>query len=268
MENNNNFINSVLFKIGFLALCLALALYLLTSIFGGTRVQGRNGGGMDQVPHFVVTGEGKADVVPNLSVFTFEVRKEAKTAADSQNQVNTILNALTDKVKAAGIAEKDIKTMGYNTYPVYGEQSRGICTPTFCPPTTSVIRGFETSVSVEVKVRDAEKVGDIISLVTTNGATSVGSVAFTVEDEEAVKAEARRKAIADAKEKAEILANDLDVRIVRIINFGEENMNYPFRSSLGGKYMDAAVPQSAVSAELPMGQNEFTSRVTIWYEIR
>lgn len=266
-NNNNNFIQSTAFKIGFLALCLAVALYVLMSLFGGQSVAGRNGGGMDQVPHVVVTGEGKAEVIPTVSVFTYDVRKEAKTAVESQNLVNTILNSLTDKLKEAGIAEKDIKTMGYNTYPVYGEQTRGICTPTFCPPTTSVIRGFETSVSVEVKVRDAQKVGDIIALVTANGATSVGGVSFTVEDEEAVKAEARRKAIAQAKEKAAVLANDLDVRIVRIINFSEENMNYGFRSSLGGKYMDAAAPQASV-AELPVGQNEFTSQVTIWYEIR
>ncbi|HRH26262.1 MAG TPA: SIMPL domain-containing protein [Candidatus Paceibacterota bacterium] len=264
--NNNSFFASGAFKTGFLALCIAVGLAILISAVRGDDSRGM---GIDQVPHITVSGFGEIEAVPDVAVFTFDIRKEAKVQADSQKMVTDVLNPLIQKIKDAGIEEKDIKTLGYNTYPVYDQQVYRACTSAYCPPSNPVIRGYETSVTVEVKVRenDNTKAGEIVSLVTTGGATTVGGIQFTIDDEQAVLDQAREAAIADAREKAEALADDLGVRLGRIVNFTEDSSPSYFYGR-GGAMMDVANQTKEATPELPQGQNKFESRVTVWYEIR
>jgi uncharacterized protein YggE len=127
--------------------------------------------------------------------------------------------------------------------------------------------GFEVSQMITVKVRDTAKAGDLISQVGTLGATNISGLQFTVDDEGAIKAEARALAIADAKEKADQLSKDLGVRIVRMTGFWEDQ---------GGMYpmpaMDYAVGSMARAetkvADMPTGENQTRVTVSITYEVK
>jgi uncharacterized protein YggE len=264
---NNGFFASSAFKTGFLVLCVAVGLAILISVVNG---KDNRGMGIDQVPHITVSGIGEVEVTPDVAVFSFDVRKEGKTQAASEEMVANILNPLLQKIKDAGVEEKDIKTIGRNTYPVYNNMIPQPCSPTYCPPSNPTIRGYETSVSIEVKVRenDENQASEIVSLVTTGGATTVNGVQFVVDDEQAVFDKAREAAIADAREKAESLADDLGVRLGRIVNFSEDGAPSYFYGR-GGAMMEAAnQSKDATTPDLPVGQNKFESRVTVWYEIR
>ena len=92
---------------------------------------------------------------------------------------------------------------------------------------------------------------------------------FTVEHQDAVEAQARASAIAKAQAKADQLAKDLGVSIVRIVSFNEGSI-YPmmFGGGLEMKAMSADAGIAPMAANIPAGQNKYTSNVTIVYEIK
>ncbi|PIQ91739.1 MAG: hypothetical protein COV70_02180 [Parcubacteria group bacterium CG11_big_fil_rev_8_21_14_0_20_39_22] len=211
-----------------------------------------------------VSGEGEVFAVPDVGTFTFSVTVEADTANEAQataaERTDSIMSFLTDQ----GIEEKDIKTVGYNVYPRYEYYERALSYPT--PEGQRQLVGFEASQSIQVKVRELENVGTLLSGIGERGATNISGLSFTVDDETDIIAEARAKAIADAKEKAKALAQDLGVRLGEIVSFSEGG-NYPVmyaQQEAYGMGGDAAVKNFAV----PAGENKFVSNVNIVYEIR
>ncbi|HEY4832316.1 MAG TPA: SIMPL domain-containing protein, partial [Waddliaceae bacterium] len=98
------------------------------------------------------------------------------------------------------------------------------------------------------------------------GATNISSLQFVIDNPDAVDAQARDLAIADAKAKAQVLAKSLGVRLTKIVSFDESSNQpivYPLAmAATSGTSAPAVVPQ------LPVGQNTITSNVTITYEIQ
>ena len=99
------------------------------------------------------------------------------------------------------------------------------------------------------------------------GASNVSGLSFSIDDEELLKEDARKLAIDDAKENAEILAGNLGVKLVRIINFSESGYFPIYRQ----KFSAEAVSMDGiggVAPEIPTGENKIISQVNIVYEIR
>lgn len=219
-----------------------------------------------------VTGNGEVLATPDLATFNFNVNAKEADAATAQTKSAEIMGKILTYLKENGVEEKDIKTEYYNLSPRY-EYPEVRCMDWGCPPQSEpTLIGYEVSQSVTVKVRKTDDAGKLVSGVGDFGAQNVSSLSFTIDDDESLKAEAREAAIADAKAKAEKLANDLGVRIVRMSGYWEEeNGGYPIYGMGGG--MDAVKTASydrAESApqELPTGENTITSRVNVTYEIR
>lgn len=223
-----------------------------------------------------VTGDGDAYAAPDIATVSFSITQEAKNSIDARKTVDEKMKKIHDFLTQAGIAEKDIKTTGYNLYPKYDYvRSAAICpqyqangsATSFCPPEgKQVLSGYEVSQSVDVKIRKLDDAGKILAGLTDNGASNVSGLNFAVENEDAVVSEARKEAIAKAKDKANQLAAQLGVSLVRIVSFNEGN-NYPVynfaREGVALKSADAAsVPN------VPAGENKYVSNVTITYEIK
>ncbi len=214
-----------------------------------------------------VQGEGEVNARPDIGEFSFSVLAEGATAAEAQEKSATALNAALDFLKESGVEEKDYKTANYYLNPKYRYEPT-VCTAMYCPPSNPVIDGYEVSQTVTVKVRDLAKSGDLISGVGDTGATNISGLSFTIDDESSLKAEAREKAIADAKAKADKLTNDLGVRIVRMTGFWEDQGGYypMYDRAYGGA--DMAMESSAMSPEMPVGENTIRSTVSITYEVK
>jgi uncharacterized protein len=167
------------------------------------------------------------------------------------------------------VEEKDIKTVGYNVYPQY-EWQQSACTPGgICPPGRQILTGYEVRQTITVTVRDTEKAGELLSSVGELGASEVSSLTFTVDEDESLRDEARAAAIAQAKEKADELAEQLGVKLVRIVSFSESNGGYPV-PYYGEAYGRGGVmaQDAKLAPETPMGENTYISNVNITYEIR
>jgi len=225
---------------------------------------------LDPMPATIsVTGEGEVLAVPDIGQFTFSVRAEAADAATAQEQSGTKINDIIAFLKESGIEEVDIKTLNYNLYPTYDWIEQTCLPGEFCQRGEQVQTGFEVNQSVQVKVRNTDDASTILTGVGQREATNISGLNFVVDDTDALSAEARSLAIADAKEKAATLADDLGVRLVRIAGYYEDNNNYspsPFQNR--AMSFDMAEESGFGGAELPMGEDQTISRVTITYEVR
>lgn len=213
-----------------------------------------------------VSGEGEAVAVPDIGTFTFAVSETADAVEDAQAQVTEDTNAIIAFLKDEGIAERDIKTTYYNVHPRYDYRNVQ-CISDPCPD-NRVLVGYEVSQGVEVTVRDLDETGALLSGVGTRGATNVSGLNFTFDDDTEVQREARQEAIAAAKEKARELARDLDVRLVRIIDFSESRNGYPPVPYRMEASEDMAMGSSAQAPDVPRGENKIFSNVTITYAIK
>lgn len=206
-----------------------------------------------------VVGEGKIDITPNnASVDLGIVTNDAKSVEDAQNQINKVNNAIVENLTQLGIDKKDIKTSNYSIMPNYDYTKGGAGT----------ITGYNGNTTVTVKVKDTSKLPDVIAAATKGGANQVMGTNYSVESPEKYREQARNKAIANAKEQAQKLANELGIRLGKVTNIVEsKNDNGPFPMmykteavSLGGG--------NAPSADLQPGTQTISSSVTLYFEKR
>lgn len=216
-----------------------------------------------------VTGEGEVAGVPDVARFNYDVKVTGATVEAAQDEAAKKSNATLDVLRKNGVAEKDIKTIGVNVYPEYEY--------TYCQTPNCVsepkIKGYTAQQTFTVTVRDIvakpSLAGELVTGVGAVGATGISSLEFTIDDPAKLKADARSKAIEDAKVQARKLAKDLGVRLDDVIGFYEDRGDmYPEPYYGMRAEGDMGMSAKAVSPELPAGENTFTSRVTITYEIK
>src|SRR4030042_6533168 len=98
------------------------------------------------------SGEGKVFTKPDIALVTLSVVTEGKNVSDVQSRNTQKINSVIDFLKKFGVEEKDIKTTNYNLYPRYSYE----------PVKIPQIIGYEISQSLEVKIRNLDKVGEIL----------------------------------------------------------------------------------------------------------
>jgi len=224
------------------------------------------GAGVAAANTISVSGHGEAVAVPDIATFNFSVVSDKPTVAEAQADATAKANATTKYLTDAGIDKKDIQTSDYSINPQY-DYIQGVCTNGYCPGGKQVLKGYEVRQSTTVKVRDTAKAGDLLAGVGSAGATELSGLNFTFDDPTAVQTDARTKAISDAKAKADTLARELGVSIVRVVSFNESSGGTPspIMYAMGSS---ASMDAKAVAPNISTGQNKVTDDVTVTYEIR
>lgn len=216
----------------------------------------------DAMATISVSGEGTVLAVPDIGTFQFSVVAESETAAEAQDSAAVQHNDIIDFLRESGVDEADIKTVGYNLRPRYR----------FVEPVRGGTRereliGYEVRQTVEVRVRDIDEAGTLLVGAGERGASNISSLQFTIDDESVYLDEARALAIEDAKERADRLAEQLGVQLVRVVEFSEDSYSMPpfmTRSPM----MDSVETEAVTAPDLPVGENEIMRQVTITYEVR
>lgn len=221
-----------------------------------------------------LSGHGEVSAVPDIANVYFTIRKDGKTVKEAQDAVAKIEKASLDFLKSSNVAEKDIKTTNASFNPKYDykydTQILMPCNEWGCPPRPgkNVISGYEAYESLTVKIRKIDDVGAIMQGLGGLGVSDLSGPNFTIDDEDALKAQARKEAIDDAKAKAKVLSKDLGVRLGKVMSFNENGYGGPIYY---GKEMMVSADGSAsvpAPAEIPKGENTIISDVTITYEIK
>lgn len=213
---------------------------------------------------FTVSAEGKMVAVPDIFQFSFGVVTQGGKDIVSLQKDNTEkTNKAIEFVKSQGIDAKDIETQSYNVEPRYQYSS---CPPTvgvICPPAEIV--GYTINQSVRVKIRNFEKIGNILSGVVQAGANSVSGLVFTIDDPTSLQNKARAEAIEKAQMKAETIAKAAGFKLGDLLSLDEGSYFppvYAFRESDFGKG-GAAEPLPAIEP----GSQEVKITVTLRYAI-
>lgn len=202
---------------------------------------------------FSVSGEGKSNTAPDIAVINVGVQAQGATVKQAQQELNGAINKVTEAIKKVGVEARDIQTSAYNLNPTYDyREGRGRIT------------GYQASSNLTVKVHEIEKANQVIDAATANGANQVGGVSFDIDDKTKVENEARQKAVAEAKKKAEEAARIAGFKLGRIINYNED-FGSPER--LMPLLAEAAVGKSAPT-QIEPGSTEVVVVVTLSYEIK
>lgn len=252
-----------------LILLIILCVYFAVKSLSELKSYGMMGSSEANV--ITLSGHGEVSAVPDIASISFSIESSKATQSASSDEVNTKTKKILDFLKSSGAEERDIKTENYSSYPKYSNpepcyQSSNFSEIMPCRPVESKIVGYTVSQSISVKIRKVDDSSKIIDGINAIGVTNMYGPNLAIDNEDGLKAEARKKAIEDARQKAKVLAKDLGVNLGRVANFSESGNFYPMYYA-----KDAMMESSAVSsapAELPKGENTISSDVTITYEIR
>jgi hypothetical protein len=208
-----------------------------------------------------VSADAKIAAPPDIATVDFGVTSgRESTAKNAMEKIKTSMTKIIAAVKQAGVEDKDIVTQSFYLNPVYDYVSG-----------SQIPRGFEASQTLEIKIRDLDKAGDVITAATSAGANQAGDFSFSIDNPDQLKAQARALAVEKAKAKAKVLADNLGMQLVKITNFNEDNflpMAYDMKQRSVNLNMGGAVAAPSTPLPVPSGQQEITSTVTLTYELR
>lgn len=199
-----------------------------------------------------VVGEGAVLVEPTQARLTFGVEVSDRALAMALREAASRMDAVVNKLIELGVERRDIRTSRFSVQPEYTPQR----------PLSLV--GYRVSNSVSARLRDLGAVGSTIDAVVEAGAVRVHGIAFEVADPAQLKDQARERAMANARAKAEQLARLGGVHLGRPIRIEE--------SDVGGV---APVPMPAtaradLAVETPIlpGEQEVRALVRVVYAIQ
>jgi uncharacterized protein YggE len=224
--------------------------------------------GYEQQRTISVTGNGEVIAVPDVAVFTFDVREEAITVVAAQSVATEKINKIKDLLDENDIKEENIKTVSYNVYPKYEWVSSDRCAEIFdCNDKEQKVSGYEVSQSTKVKVEDIDLAGELVAMIGGIGVSYISGLQFVIDEDNDLKEEAQDMAIADAREKAERRAESLDVKLGDLVSFYENTSGrdpYPM-------YAETMSVKSGAFDQAPTlspGEEIVKSEVNIIFEIK
>lgn len=186
--------------------------------------------------NITVVGEGKVSLKPDIATINVGAEVRADTVSEAKAEVDAQMASIVAALQEAGVAEKDIQTSHYSIY--YEQEPMPVFREGPAPENQG---GYRVSNMIQVTVRDVEKAGEVLDAVVQAGANQVYGVNFTVSDESAWQSEARAKAMADARARAQELAGLAEVELGEVLSvsevIGSSPLLAPMRmveSSLGG----------------------------------
>lgn len=197
-----------------------------------------------------VTGQGQVSIAPDMATVMLGVTTQGDTAQAAMEANAAELTRVMEQLSGAGIETADIQTTGLQLNPnwVDGEgQARRI-------------DGYTAENMVTVKVRQLDGLGGVLDAAVADGANTLNGISFDLADPKPVMDEARKRAVADAIERAQLMTEAAGVRLGEIERISE------------GGAMSPPMPMyrmAADAASTPVSAGEITrdAQVTIVFEI-
>ena len=203
----------------------------------------------------VVSGTGRVSVEPDLADLRLGVAVARPTVDSARAVAAVTMEAILAAVAAAGVERRDVRTALLSVQPRYEYRENQ-------PP---ALAGYDLSNVVEVTVRDLARLGDVIDGTLGAGATSLDQLSFRVADPELPEREARLRAMAAARVRADVLAEAAGLAIVGVSDIVEGGAPpFPMPRMKAERMMMAADSATPVEA----GSMEISVVVTVSYRAR
>lgn len=200
------------------------------------------------------TGQGTVETVPDMATISLGVTHEAKRADSALALASEAVREVLSRLEQAGIAPNDIQTNNLSLQPVWSRPTSGTNTP-------ARITGFVASNSLSVRVRDLEKLGDILDVVVQEGANTFNGLQFSLQDPEPAMAAARADAVRDAMARAQQLAEAAGVTLGPVQSISENT------GSVRPQMMEMAAARMASDVPVAQGEISLNAQVSMVFGI-
>jgi uncharacterized protein len=204
-------------------------------------------------PSITVVGSGTVSARPDTADVTGGVVTQAPTAAQALAANSAGMEKVLKAVAAFGVAERDVQTANLSVVPLrrQGRQE----------PQPPEIVGYEVSNQVRIKVRDLAQLGGLLDSLIGQGANVLGGIGFGIADPAPLFDQARAKAMADARHKAEVYAGAGGVFVGRILSISEA-------ASSSIPRFDSPRLMAASGVPVAAGEQDLHVTVTVKYAIK
>ena len=204
-----------------------------------------------------VSGQGEVNVVPDIAVLSVGVEVQKTTVSEAYSVAEETMEDIIQTLIDNGIMEEDIKTQYFNINQVTDYRSSQ----------PDVIVGYTVRNIAGVTIRDIDKTSDILGVVAAAGGDyiRINNLSFSVDDPEPYRQEARDKALADAREKAEQIAETSDVNLGEPTYIAESSYTpYPIDY---GMAIQAPIVVSESGVSISPGETTIAVTVQVAYSI-
>jgi hypothetical protein len=209
----------------------------------------------DKAPgRITVTGEGQVDAAPDIATITLGVQVRGDTAAAALAANSERLGAVLARLKAGGIADRDLQTSGLGLGPSFDYSREGQ------PPR---IVGYEATNMLTVRVRDLTRLGAVLDQAVGDGANTLNGLAFGLAEPQAALDRARVAAVQDARRKAEMMAAAAGVSLGAVLEMSESTGGGPQPYFRG-----APMAMEAAAVPVAGGEVSLSVQVSITWEIK
>jgi uncharacterized protein YggE len=164
-----------------------------------------------------LTASGEVTRVPDVAVISTGVVTRATTARAAIQQAAARMERVRTALKRAGVEDRDIQTSSISLNPEYRYENSK-------PPK---LTGYSASNQLTVRFRDIANAGEILDALVAEGANQINGPTLTIDKPEAALDEARARAVADGRARAELYARSMGLRVVRVVSVSETGRGYP-----------------------------------------
>ncbi|MEM1277823.1 MAG: SIMPL domain-containing protein [Pseudomonadota bacterium] len=204
----------------------------------------------EEVATMTFSGTGSVSVVPDEASISLGVITQGPTAEAALAANTPAIQGVIDLLKEAGIASEDLRTDRFDLSPIYGRQDGN----------RREITGYQVANTLRVRVADLADLGEILDQVVSAGATTIGGIQLSYGDREGALDEARTLALADARRKADLMAEAAGVTLGRILSIHEGGGSGPMPVARAMMVSEASVPIEA-------GSTAISARLTVVWQI-
>jgi len=207
-----------------------------------------------------LTGQAEVKSAPDIAVISAGVVSEARTAREALTLNNKSMASVLQTIEASGVAKKDIQTSNFSVQPKYkyakrtnsGEQD---------PPR---IVGYTVSNTVTVIVRELANLGQVLDAVVSSGVNQMNGLSFSIAEPAPLRNQARKLAVTEARERAELYAQAAGVSLGKILSISEAGGVRPPQPASRRAAFEAV---AAGTVPIAQGQQSIQMQVNIVWEI-
>ena len=208
-------------------------------------------------PVIVTSGEGVVKQAPDRVWVTIAAEARARSPREAQRANAEAMSAVMARLKGAGLAADAIRTVAVDLQPEF-DYNNG----------RQTLRGYVARNTIEVRVDDIARVGEILDLAVGSGATSVSGVRFDIKDRDRVEREALRLAVVDARARAEAAAAGANLRLGEVVRIEEQRAMVAPQRPVMMAMRQSAEGMAADQTAIAPGELEIRSTVTMTVSVR
>ncbi|NCT17286.1 MAG: SIMPL domain-containing protein [Flavobacteriaceae bacterium CG_4_8_14_3_um_filter_34_10] len=204
-------------------------------------------------PLVTVMGEGIVKVVPDLVTINVSVESQGKKAQEVKNANDALVDTVLQFLKKSGITRKEVQTQYVRLNKSYDYNTKTY--------------SYNASQSITILLLDITNYEKIISGLMESGINRIDGINFGSSSIDALKSEARIKAVADAKMKATEYANVLNQKVGKAIQISEIGQSNPMPLYKNGmmRTMDA---ESVEMETLAVGEMSIKAEINVSFELQ